>query len=135
MEEWIGQMCLALFGALFTVEIIPIKFSPLRWIGKRINSDIKDELNELTETIDKNEMDRIRYEVLAFANSCKNKRIHTNDEFQHIVDLNDKYEKLIEKHGVENGVFKTEYAYILDVYKRCLDKDAFLMKKINKEEK
>ena len=43
------------------------------------------------------EKDRIRYEVLDFANSCRNGRRHTKDEFQHIIDLNDKYEVLLDK--------------------------------------
>lgn len=125
MENVLVKMVLVLFGTLFTIEIIPIKISPLRWIGKRINGDIKDELSGLKYTVDTNEMDRIRYEVLDFANSCRNKRKHTKDEFQHIIDLNDKYEKLIEKYEIENGVFKTEYQYIIKIYNKCLDKDTF----------
>ena len=125
MEGVVVKIVLALFGALFTVEVIPINVSPLRWIGKRINGDIKDELQELKCTVDTNEMDRIRYEVLDFANSCRNKRKHTKDEFQHIIDLNDKYKKLIVRYQIENGVFKTEYQYIIKMYLSCLDKGTF----------
>ena len=125
MKDIAIEIIVVLFSMLFTIELLPIKLSPLRWLGKRINGDIKDELQILKYTVDTNEMDRIRYEVLDFANSCRNKRRHTKDEFQHIIDLNDKYERLIEKHEIENGVFKTEYKYIVSIYKKCLDKGTF----------
>lgn len=59
-----------------------------------------------------NEKDRIRYEILSFANSCRNGVKHTKDEFEHIVELNTKYKKLLEETDDENGVFEIEYEYI-----------------------
>ena len=69
------------------------------WITKIVNQamksitiDIKQELMELKlaikeqdKKIDQNEKDRIRYEILDFANSCHNGRNHTRDEFEHII--------------------------------------------------
>ena len=72
------------------------------------------------------EKDRIRYEVLDFANSCRNGRRHTKDEFQHIIDLNDKYEVLLGKTQDSNGVFAEEYHYILGLYHRCQAENDFL---------
>ena len=93
-----------------------------------------DQLHELAKKVDQietrqmaDEKDRIRYEVLDFANSCRNGRRHTRDEFQHIVDLNDKYERLLETTGDHNGVFVEEYAYIKGLYRRCMEKNDFLV--------
>ena len=72
------------------------------------------------------EKDRIRYEVLSFANSCRNGYRHSRDEFQHIIDLNDKYEKLLEQTGDTNGVFTEEYKYIVDLYHKCQVENDFL---------
>ena len=66
--------------------------------------------------MDENEKDRIRWEILDFANSCRNNQQHTKDEFQHIITLNDKYEKLLALTGDTNGVFEAEYRYIQKIY-------------------
>ena len=73
-----------------------------------------------------NEKDRIRWEILDFANSCRNNIRHTKDEFQHIVDLNDKYIDLLVKTEDKNGVFEAEYEYIKKIYKERQEKNDFL---------
>ena len=111
-------------------EFTPIKINPiaflLRWIGKRMFEPFDGMLDKLEKSIDENEIDRIRWEVLDFANSCRNGRRHTKEEFDHIIDLNDKYHKLLNKYKQENGVFDAEYAYILRLYKKCQDENDFL---------
>lgn len=119
------------------IEIVPVKWSPitslLKWIGRIVTAEVMVELAEVKRTqaeqqatIDANELDRIRYEVLDFANSCRNGRKHTKDEFEHIIVLNTKYHGLLEKTGEENGVFEQEYEYILELYHRCQRENTFL---------
>lgn len=123
---------IALIIAAFSIffEVSKIKVNPitfiLRWAGNKMFEPFNSRLDYLEKTIDENEIDRIRYEVLDFANSCRNNRRHTKDEFEHIIDLNDKYHKLLEKYELENGVFDAEYAYILRLYKKCQDENDFL---------
>lgn len=118
-------------------EITPIKLNPikalLRWIGKAINGEVIQRISGLEaradqqrKSIDENEMDRIRWEVLDFANACRNHIKHTKDEFQHIIALNEKYHKLLEKYNDENGVFDAEYTYILELYHECQRSNSFL---------
>ena len=76
--------------------------------------------------MDANEKDRIRWEILDFANSCRNGRKHSHDEFRHIVELHDKYKLLLEKTGDKNGVFDTEYEWISTLYKERLENNDFL---------
>lgn len=123
--------------ALF-VQITPIvKAKPitklLKWIGSAVNGDVMKRLDGLEQradeqrkSIDENEMDRIRWEVLDFANACRNKRRHTKDEFEHIIELNAKYHKLLKKHDATNGVFDAEYDYINTLYKQCQRNNDFL---------
>lgn len=87
---------------------------------------IKDDLKEQRGMIDDNEKDRIRWEILAFANSCRNNQKHTKDEFQHIIDLNDKYKVLLERTQDKNGVFEAEYDYIKKLYADRQIKNDFL---------
>ena len=65
-----------------------------------IRAEIKDlrvAIEEQGKAIDENEKDRIRWEILDFANSCHNGRNHTKDEFDHIMILNDKNKALLKK--------------------------------------
>ena len=139
---------IAVILSLF-VEFNPkVKWNPwkslFKWIGKAINgellkdlaafkadtrgdiAELKHMVEDQQEAIDANEKDRIRWEVLDFANSCRNKRKHSKDEFEHIVALNTKYEKLLEKTGEKNGVFEAEFKYIKELYEERLRKNDFL---------
>ena len=89
--------------------------------------EIKSEQRLLRAERKADEKDRIRYEILGFANSLRNNSRHTRDEFQHIIDLNDKYEKLLKETNDTNGVFAEEYKYILEVYHRCQAENDFMV--------
>ena len=119
------------------IQITPIKWNPIsslfKWIGKNLThdlntkiDDIADQVESLQEDLDANEKDRIRWEILDFANSCRNGRNHSHDEFKHIAELHDKYEALLEKTGDKNGVFNAEYEWIQELYRKRLDKNDFL---------
>lgn len=134
LEHW----SFVLFVIGLFVQFTPaIKFRPVtaifKWIGKAIQrrsppKDFRlgDTADQQRRSIDENEMDRIRWEVLDFANACRNHVKHTKDEFQHIIALNGKYHKLLEKYGIENGVFDAEYDYILELYQECQRNNNFL---------
>lgn len=138
IEQWVGNnLWVILLLLSFVVQITPIKINPwsalFKWIGKAITGDACSKIDSLVEKVDKidqdvmsNEKDRIRWEILDFANSCRNNRRHTRDEFQHIVELHDKYLRLLKKTGDKNGVFKVEYEYIEKVYAERLEKNDFL---------
>ena len=70
--------------------------------------------------------DTIRWEVLNFATSCRNGVLHTKDDFEHVINQNDKYHKLLQKTGDTNGVFEEEYNYILRIYHDRQEKNDFL---------
>ena len=135
---WLIQNIIPLFciGSVL-VQVTPLKWNPItsfvKWFGKLITDDLTkkvDNLNDLVEDIqeqvDENEKDRIRWEILNFANSCRNGKLHTRDEFVHIIDLNDKYVLLLEKTKDKNGVFEAEYEYIKKLYADRLEKNDFL---------
>jgi len=137
--EWcLDNWSFVLFVLGTFVQFTPaIKFNPLSalfgLIGKWVNAEVLQRMSGLEKradeqrrSIDENEMDRIRWEVLDFANACRNGVRHTKDEFQHIIALNTKYHNLLDKYEMENGVFDVEYAYILDIYQECQRKGNFL---------
>ena len=112
------------------IQIVPIKINPwsalFKWISTKITGSACEKMDDLIQVIDENEKDRIRWEVLDFANSCRNNRKHTKDEYQHIIALNDKYRELLALTGDTNGVFEAEYEYIKKLYAERLEKNDFL---------
>ena len=130
-----GAVIFLLFTTL--VEITPIKWNPLTsilsWIGKRMNGKLIDQVEEqgakidkLDEKIDMNEIARIRWEILDFANSCRHDVRHTKDEFEHIINQHEKYVRILDERSLTNGLITLEYEYIEDIYKNCLEKNNFL---------
>lgn len=121
--EWLaGNWGIAVVASLGLVEVTPIKVNPLswilKWIGAKVNGEMIRRIDKLERDVSTNEMDRIRWEVLDFANSCRHNRTHTKDEFEHIIELVKKYEGLLKACGKENGVFELEYEYIKELYQK-----------------
>ena len=130
-------------GSVF-IEVSKIKLNPwtalFRWIGNALNKEVKDELtnmkSELSETkgfvkeleklTDLNEIKRIRAEIFSFADSCRLGTKHTKENFEHIMDIHDDYEALLEKHEMKNGRMTSEFDYIMGVYRVCMEKDSFI---------
>lgn len=126
------------------IQIAPIQLNPWDRFGRGIRSfltkDLKSELQEIkretceskeevyniTKRVDDNEVWRLRHEILDFSNSCKNGRKHTKDEFEHILEAHDRYETIIVKRNIKNGVMDVEHRYIRDTYRECLESDGFL---------
>lgn len=109
------------------IQISPIKWNPItslfNWLGRIITEGVSKQVEEMNKTIDNiqkqiytNEKDRIRWEVLDFARSCRNGQDHTYDEYKHIIKLNDKYQDLLAKTADKNGVFDNEFTYIKELF-------------------
>lgn len=115
---------------LLFFEITPIKLHPisaiLGWIGKKLNGNLKQDIADLRKDVDEQRMSSIRSLVLDFSNSCLNKRRHTKEEFDHILEENKIYEKLVEKYEIDNDVYKEAIGYVKRIYRRRMDKGDFL---------
>ena len=98
-------------------------------VSKKVDQ-VREELTEKIQIVsksnDKNEMKRLRWEILDFANSCKNGRRHTQDEFKHIIEIHDDYETLLESTGEKNGFLDAEFDYIREIYAERQKKNDFL---------
>lgn len=130
LEHLNGTTALLVLLLLSLVEITPIKIKPvsaiMRWLGSKILGDLPETLNKIIDTVDDNEIDRIRWEIRNFANSCRNGTKHTEDEFDHIIDLNTKYHDILKRRNLTNGKIDLEYNYIINIYRECQKKNSFL---------
>ena len=137
--DWLGGnwgWVIAALGVFF--EITPIKIHPvtslLGWIGKKLTGDIRkdiadlrDDVSDLREDVDEQRMSDIRTLVLDFSNSILNGRKHTKEEFDHVLEENKKYEKLVKKYTIDNDVYKEAIGYVKRCYRKRLDKRDFLL--------
>lgn len=131
LAEWLGGnwgWVIVVFSVFF--EVAPIKVHPissvLGWFGRKITGDLRKDIADLREDVDRQRMANIRSLVLDFSNSCLNGRKHTREEFDHVIAENHNYENLVRKYGVTNDVYTEAYGYILRVYRACLDGHKFL---------
>lgn len=108
--------------ALFGIEVSPIKFNPITLIGKLLGkflgiNKITDRLDILEKSMNSNELDRIRYEILQFSGSLRNGLSRTETDYQHIEAIFTKY-----KNMGGNSYILHEMEYIRD----CHDKRRIL---------
>lgn len=135
--EIAGNVTLLLVALSAFIEITPIKFNPIStlfgWLGKKFNGAVLEKLSqqdeamvEIRDVVDDNEIDRIRWEILDFSNSCRQGKKHTLDEFVHIIELNEKYHQILKRRNLTNGRIDLEYNYIVSIYEECQKKNSFL---------
>lgn len=120
------------------VDLTPgIKFQPVRYaiaqIGKQLNKEILQEVNNLAKDLESHKIDSWRAEILDFANSCMNRRRHTKEEFDHIISIHDDYAKYLKEKEIENGQVNLAYEYIEALYKKCCVKNDFLSGRMEEE--
>lgn len=115
---------------LCLIQVSPIKWNPWaalgRAIGRTINAELIDKVDKLAKEVDGNERDRIRYEILRFAASCRAKERHSQEEFHHIFELNDKYHEILQRNKEQNGLFEQNMAFIKDTYRGRLQNNDFI---------
>lgn len=79
-----------------------------------INAEQTKTMEHMDEKIDMNEIDRLRWEIISFANSLRydDGQSATMEGYNHVFDVYNKYEALLKALGRQNGKIDNEYAYI-----------------------
>lgn len=123
---------LGIFVEISPIEVNPISFI-VKWVGDTFNrntreqlSFISSKLDDVSDRIDKIEINDMRSTILDFANSCMNGKNHTKEEFEHVIDLHTQYEETIVQKGLKNGRVDLAFRYISDLYTKCLNGNSFL---------
>lgn len=82
--------------------------------------------NEIEERLDRLAAARIKAHVLNFGRQCRNHEKHTHEDFLNLIAENTEYEGLVKKYGWQNDVYKEDYAYIMEIYRKCIRDNDFL---------
>ena len=78
---------------------------------------IRDDLEKLTRMFVDKQIDDIRYEILDFASALSTGRRFSKEQFDHVIKIHTKYEKILEENGLENGQVTASMEVIMEVYK------------------
>lgn len=106
---------LAILGVV--VEITPIKISPLKWIGNRLNGTMNDRIKKIEKELIEIRVQSQRNEILDFANSCRNGRRHTVEEFNNIMDIIQNYDDICKKYDwIKNGKTTQAVDYLKQLF-------------------
>lgn len=130
MSEILGF--LAIFGVV--IEVTPIKLSPLRWIGNRLNKNTNEKIDKLEKRMDESEykfamkdLADVRNRIISYAILIKSgQKLDSNAliNIQHDLDMYDYYKetyKYMEISGrkvVINGEIETAREIIKEEMKK-----------------
>ena len=123
MELTVGQIIGGGFGILmllFTfIEISPIKISPLAWVGRRMNKELVDKVDNLDKKVDDiesvvNKQNAItcRVRILRFGDEILHEDKHSKDSFDQVLEDIDTYEQ----YCLEHPEFKNNKTVITKMY-------------------
>lgn len=125
-----------IFSSGVVCEIVPIKFSPismmLGWIGKKLNRDMKKDIDKLQEEVVSvridlrdHKVDSWRNSILSFADDLMRGEHKSREGFEFIIRTHDNYEEYLKLNKLDNGQVTLAYEYIKDCYQDCMKNNSF----------
>ena len=121
-----NNLGIIIFGSVTLVQIAPIKLNPWTFIGNCINGDLKKELSELKRDFEQTKAQDKRWHILSFANSCRNGKRHSKDEWEHLIAELKEYEEYTKRKQIPNGVFEEDAKYLRTLYQKISMENDFL---------
>lgn len=137
LAKAIGQALIYLIASGTIIEISPIKFNPitmvLKWMGDKMNSGLKTELDALKKAQDEQKKDfqdfkaaQYRYEIFQFESEIRdNNDRHTEEQYNHILEQCKKYETYCVDNDIPNGKAEMAIKHIRDVCYDHIKHDSF----------
>ena len=126
----IDHLDVVILGLFTLIEITPVKINPwtkiLRFLGNSINGDIRKDVTELKRDFEETKAKDMRWHILDFSNSCRHGRMHSREEWVHVIEQLKEYEVYTETKEIENGVIEEEAKYLRRLYQERCEKNDFL---------
>ena len=136
--ENVKGIVLPLIGSgIVACEITPIiKIKPvsmfLGWVGKKINKDLKDDIDNLKKDVriigkdlQDHTVESMRRDILTFSDRLRFNSSRSKEEYDYIINLYDRYEKYLEENSLDNGKVDLAYEFITKRYKECMENNSF----------
>lgn len=145
ISEIVKYALLGVAGLATVVEVTPIKISPwsalAKLIGKKLNADITEKLEEQSKTVgeiksktealegqlEQKDAEDARNHILRFGDEVKNHVRHSEEYFNQILADITKYEHYCQVHPeFQNARTVATKNIILKVYQKCIEENDFL---------
>lgn len=133
---WVIGIVVILAGM---IKIPPIQINFWGWlgrlIGRAINGEVLEKVNDLKKEVDTlkkdEELERVRQarqRILRFSDEILFEQRHSKEHFDEILEDIDLYEKYCHEHvNYENNRAELAIATIREIYKKCLQTHDFLV--------
>ena len=130
LKDFLSSPAVIFFGAITVIEFVPIKVNPwktiLRWLSNVLVGEMRSDLNAFKRDFEQTKAQDKRWRILDFANSCRNGRLHSKDEWQHVISEISEYEDYTDKKHIVNGVIEEDAKYLRELYRDRNMKNDFL---------
>lgn len=117
------------------VEIVPVKVSPLQWIGRRLNKETLDKVKKIEEKLDQHVAQSYRNKILSFQDEILANKKKTREQWKEVIVAITAYEEYCKKNEVENGLCAQANEFLEEEYQRRLSKRDFAEDVVQKGEK
>lgn len=84
------------------------------------DESLRSGLKKLTDMFIDKSIDDMRYEILDFASSLSSGRAYSKEQYDHVLNIYEKYEKVLEENHLSNGKVNTSMEVIRELYKEKL---------------
>ena len=84
--------------------------------------EIKDSLNGLMKMFVKKEIDDMRWDILEFGSGVMANRPYSKEQYDHVFEVYEDYEKILKENGMENGRVDMSMNFIRKKYTENLEK-------------
>ena len=86
----------------------------------RRDEEIANDIRNLTQMFVDKEIDDMRWEINNFATKVSEGKPCNKDSFKHCIHVYEKYEKILEENGLENGEVEISMEIINEAYRQKL---------------
>lgn len=112
---------------LSLIEIVPIKISPLNWLGKRLNGEALKRIKDLESKLDEHIAQSYRTKILKFQDDIVDGKSKTKEQWKEVVNAISNYESYCEVNKIKNGLCAQASSFISKEYQRHLKLKDFAM--------
>ncbi len=117
-----GYVTAGIVVLLSLIQISPLKLNPwdklLGWFGKKLNGGMEKQIKDLQKQVRDLWINNHRQSILTFARECRAEIEHSAEEWSHILNLCEEYERYCNTNDVTNGVVRQNTLYIRELYQK-----------------
>lgn len=118
----VGCVTAGIVVLLSLIQISPLKLNPwdklLGWFGKKLNGGMEKQIKDLQKQVRDLWINNHRQSILTFARECRAEIEHSAEEWSHILNLCEEYERYCNANDVTNGVVRQNTLYIRELYQK-----------------